>query len=240
MGKRVLPTSTKGRDNIGNCSARFKNENIVSPIMKARWISKCGKEADLNVLLETYKEYRNEKNVRYQMMMNETKFYVTMIAAILSLTATGAALILKREIHDPNVYALLCVIIFLILPIIAFYLSYTGIIHLKGSYTVYLEHISVLMKLENILGIDSEIKLIKCENELLEPTDSPLKNDKYIIPERWKNRRLNMHSTDDFINDVIKQPKSYYKIMRNVYILFIVISIVIILSGSYTIFHIHS
>lgn len=201
--------------------------------MKNSWLYKYGNEVSVDILLSTYKEYREEKNIRYQMMMNETKFYVTIISALLSLTATGVAVVGKTQILNITLLGCLCVIIFLIIPIISFYLSYTGILHLKGSYIVYLEHISVLIKLENILKIDSKLKPIELEEQKLEDPCYLFKNDEYLIPNRWMKRRLVINNTEDFIEDVIKQPRSYYKIVRNVYILFIILSITIFVSGFY-------
>ena len=196
------------------------------------WLSRMGQNIDQKIILETYKVYRDEKNLRYQMMMNETKFYITITSALLSMIAAGITFLGRTNYHNVTIVVCIGFVLFFILPPLTAYLSYVGIIHLKGSYIVYLEHISVIIKLEHILGIDLKVST-KClgDSGLISEQSLLFKEDKYLIPDRWMDRRLRLHKTEDFINEVISAPQSYFKNMRNVYILYIVISLLIFSTG---------
>jgi hypothetical protein len=130
--------------------------------------------------LELYKVFRQESPVSLTGYHRSVQQYLTLIAAILgaSIAAGSAAMVLFRDC--PQFALIVLLVIGLIGPGLNSWLCRLAISLSDRSYQTFLETVTILAKLEVLVGLVGERLKGAAED-----TSLPFPDDKNIIPDRW-------------------------------------------------------
>lgn len=130
--------------------------------------------------LELYKSLRTQETNWLTLHRNDSQRYLTIIVAIFAV-AVGAAYQLKDH-HN-------LMIAVVVGPILNTLLCLTAIMVCKESYRRYLEEVTIEIKLESIIGLNSE-------RAMPEGQFNHFPIDKHYIPNSWLEGRAHQSATD--------------------------------------------
>lgn len=138
------------------------------------WYSEDGVELREGTLIVLYKAYRANAQMNLELHYKYRDYYGVLFSVLTSVFIAGVVQFYKELIS----------IALLPVPILIFYLAVSGKVIVDRYYRRFLESIGVIAKIENMLGVDSSVKL---GNKKIERIVWP--DDKQFIVERYYKAR---------------------------------------------------
>ena len=161
---------------------------------KESWYSdEKGRELDKETLLSLYKIYHDYMGESLNRHFNVRNYYTVLLSALLGLYIGG---ILQLVITGTNVirWSMLHWVL-LTLPVTIIALSLLAIKSTTRYYSGFLRRVALVAKIENMLGIDSQVKTKKEKR----PRDLIWEEDeKFMIKYYWESRKA-FKSSEQFI-----------------------------------------
>ena len=162
---------------------------------KESWYSdEKGRKLDKDTLLSLYKIYHDYMGESLNRHFNVRNYYTVLLSALSGLYVGG---ILQLAIAGMNVtrWSILhCVL--LTLPITVIALSLLAIKSTTRYYSAFLRRVVLVAKIENMLGIDSQVKTDeKTPEDLIWEKDK-----KFMIQFYWESRKA-FKKSEDFIKE---------------------------------------
>jgi hypothetical protein len=143
---------------------------------------------DLSTIVEIYRAHLVEKANAINLHRDYSHQYFTLVAAILGVSAAA--------VHQFRAEPWLVLVVG-VGPMLNILLCVTAIRMCDRFYRGFLEHITVLAKLEVRLGLATPLQ---DEREAL-----PFPDDKFIMPERWLQARERAGSSAEFVQTHMKE-----------------------------------
>jgi len=178
------------------------------------------------VLIRVWENERNSRNFAVKLMWENMKYFSILIGSLL----TAYTALLGYISTNPISFAIYSIAIFnimILFPIPAFIIvlalyARNDLIERRRRFLLVVTH---LLKLEQLLGLHQKM------GDRLEY----FKADEYLFAE-YRNNLSQGESKKNFIDFHMSEKPSTFKAMQNVYIIFIVIAVVLILFGIIVLF----
>ena len=154
------------------------------------WYSNKGREIGKDELLMIHQESQEGQISEVDLHYKYVNYYSTICSALLTAFVAGMLQFYKESIS----------LVLLVIPIIVIIIAEHGKGAVDRFYQRFLEHIVISAKIENMLGLDSQIQ-IKGEpipSKLLWP------NDEVFMPKRNVDDRFEYIDSENFIKERMK------------------------------------
>jgi hypothetical protein len=145
---------------------------------------------DLSAIVEVYRAHLGEKANSINLHRDYSQQFFTLVAAILGVSAVAA----YHFSSEPWL-----VLVTGVGPLLNVLLCAVAIRMCDRFYRGFLEHITILAKLETLLGLATPLRRDSARVEL------PFPEDNYILPERWLQSRHEAASSTEFIKTHMRQ-----------------------------------
>ncbi len=190
----------------------MNNEQVLDSQVKSEWFHSNPNGWSREELLQLYQLIDNrEKNFREE-LFRFINFYSAVCYAILGLTISGAAsfYINKGKIS----------LFFIFGPVLTLIICYLAIRVTKKTYHRIMEEVSVKIKLEHLLGLDSKIAV-----QYLSVGKPVWPKDRALLPPRHWKRRFKEDFSGDFIRDTA--PRGLFREIKNFFLLIAILCIIL-------------
>lgn len=183
------------------------------------WYSeKKGKQLGEKTLLSLYNRYHSSMNERLTRHFNVRNYYTAILSALLGVYIVGFSQLANEGlsiIEWENLYRILFTP-----PIIVIILSSFAIKSTTRYYVGFLRMVTLIAKIENMLGLDSQIKLRKGK-----PNNLLWKDDKTFMLRDYVNDRFSEKSSKEFIESRKYKGDNQWTVFT--FVIFILASIVL-------------
>ena len=167
------------------------------------WYSdKKGRALDKDALLSLYARYHNYMGECLNRHFNVRNYYTALLSALSGLYVGGILQLVITGINVPR-WSMLHYVL-LTLPITIIGLSVLAIESTTRYYSAFLRRVVLVAKIENMLGIDSQVKT---KNEK-RPRDVVWeKDEKFMVKYYWESRKHFKESVNKVKDKIIKEIK---------------------------------
>lgn len=178
------------------CSRRrtCRHKEIDATLNVTRWYcDKKGRKLDKDTLLSLYTRYHEHMGESLNRHFNVRNYYTVLLSALSGLYISG---IVQLEIATLNVtrWSKLDLVL-LTLPVTVIVLSALAILSTTRYYSGFLRMVVLIAKIENMLGIDCQVR-----TEERRPEDLIWEKDKrFMIQSYWDSRKA-FKDSEEFIN----------------------------------------
>jgi hypothetical protein len=150
-----------------------------------------GRKLDKTTLLSLYTRYHEYMSDSLNRHFNVRNYYTALLSALSGLYIGGIIQLAIAKIRVTSWSILHCVLF--TLPLIIITLSILAILSATRYYSAFLRMVVLIAKIENMLGIDSQVKSEeKCSGDLWE------KDERFMIQSYWDSR-MEFKKSKEFI-----------------------------------------
>ena len=156
-----------------------------------------------------------ESNAKFVVdkMWTNIRFFTTITSALLTISI---ALYGSDKLQNfINLGTHVKFAVFAIIPLLVVVISFIGIKNLRREYLRFLEWVVVINKLEELLGLNEEIRT------------NIYPRDKYLLPKHFIEKQY--ESSDEFISESLNRKGTLFHYFKLLHIAYIVISLLIVL-----------
>ncbi len=189
------------------------------------WLSSDGRQLEEKHLIELWKQCSVEEVAYLDLHFKYANWYSAFFIALLAACVVGLS----------QYYRSFGSVLFLTLPLLVIVLAQLGKKAMDRFYQTFLETVTVLAKLEKLLGLDGAVGTKSCAKSatVLWP------EDKQLIPFRYFRSRYdpNVVSSEEFIRRYLKLGAN--KTVHDTFLAFQIIAVLLFLGGIvlFTLFH---
>ena len=164
------------------------------------------------LLLAFYTDMESNAKFVVDKMWTNVRFFTTITSALLTISiALYGSAKLQALI---NLGTHLKSAVFAIIPLLVVVISFIGIKNLRREYIRFLEWVVVVNKLEELLGLNEEIRT------------NIYPRDKYLFPKHFIEKQY--ESSEKFISESLKRKRTLFYYFKLLHIAYIVISLLIV------------
>lgn len=160
---------------------------------KESWYSDDkGREFDEDTLLSLYTRYHESMDDTLNRHFNVRNYYTVLLSALSGLYIGGILQLAIAKINVPR-FSMLYFVLFT-LPVIITLLSVIALLSTTRYYTAWLRRVALVAKIENMLGIDSQVKTKKGS-----PEDLIWEKDERFMDKYYWDSRKAFRESKEFI-----------------------------------------
>ncbi len=194
-------------------------------MIRLGWYSEEGVELKEETLIKLYEAYQANARMNLDLVYKYRDYFGVVFSVLTSLFVAGMVQFYK----EPLSVALLPV------PFLMFYLAISGKTTTKRYYKHFLESIVVVGKIENMLGIDCQVKLAGRRIEKIAwPDDKQLVVDRYSKAKYGTDTASAEKCSKDFVESRMK--KGEIATAKHIFSVFQIVSIILIVALVFSLF----
>lgn len=185
------------------------------------WYSNNGREIEEDKLLTIYQESQQGQISQIDLHYKYVNYYSTICSALLTAFVAGMLQFYNEPIS----------LVLLVIPLIVINIAEHGKGAVDRFYQRFLEHVIVSAKIENMLGLDSQIQIKGKAN----PSKLLWPNDEVFIPKRHVEHRFEYADSENFIKKRMKGGANLKA--HGIFLIFEILSVILslLLIGSFLI-----
>ena len=186
--------------------------------MSLVWYSEKGIEVKEGTLVELYKTYQTNAQMNLELHYKYRYYYGVLFSALVSVFVAGVLQFYKE----------LFSIVLTPIPILIFYLSISGKKTVDRYYRRFLENIVMFSKIENMLGVDSVVKVRNRKlGKIVWPDDKQFIVARYYRARFGTEEELGARTSEEFVEERMKKGDNITA--HRMFTVFQIIGIVLIL-----------